>query len=217
MALINSGNLPEWYQQLCPVIEVTDDCPIAGSFALWLWQTHCTGKAPSWKPTDVDFWFSTEVAMLRTAIAVFLKVQKNEFLYPGATLVKRGPAIIEIQLPDLPTLQFIHRNTFKTRPPPFCFLDLFDLSVAQVAIVRFDVRSATEVKVKFDFGDDEVRNDIATGMNRCFRDMSALPEATGMQMTRKRLSKYEERGFQTHQGEIRPLKKWDVYYCDKKE
>ena len=200
MVKINSENLPGWYQRLCPILEacgVSLSCPIAGSFALWLWQVHTTGKAPSWTPSDVDFWVSSDTDMMR----VFSNIQ---LLYPGATLEQRGPAIVEIRVAeDLPTLQFIHRNPYgQKRPAPLSFLNMFDLSVAQVAIEYFDGGS-----VNFAFGDDEVKTDIATGMTRCFRDMSVAETNTPA-----RLAKYHDRGFQTRQGEIRPIGNWGFYY-----
>lgn len=210
MVKINPATLPGWYQRLASIlseIEIQPQSPIAGSFALWLWRVYTTGKAPAWSPSDIDFWFSSEVQMLRTAVKAFSNLQPD---YPGSTLAKRGPAIVEIQVAeDLPMLQFIHRNTYGIETPaPGCFLGMFDLSVTQVAIEYF--HSDT---VEFVFGDDDVRSDIAAGACRCFRDMKA-PSFTETN-TPSRIVKYQNRGFRVAQGEVRKLVKWAVYYDSK--
>jgi len=205
MVKINQENLPVWYQRLVPILEALDivpGSPIAGSFALWLWQGHTTGKTPSWTPADIDIWFSSEVDMLRTAVNAFSGIQRG---YPTAAFEKRGPAIVEIRVAeDLPTLQFIHRNTYGSeRKAPYRFLDMFDLSVTQVAVEFF-----CHDTVQFAFGDDDVRSDIASGTCRCFRDMAAPDFA---ETNTPRLAKYKARGFEITQGVIRDLK-WGSDY-----
>ena len=211
MVKINSENLPAWYQRLCSVLDVVGVhpfSPIAGSFALWLWQVHTTGKAPSWKPSDVDIWFASEREMLRAVANTFSVIQE---IHSGALFKRRGPCIVEIHIDDeLPVIQFIHRNTYgQKRKAPYCFLDMFDLSVAQVAVEYFERDS-----VRFAFGDDDVRNDIHNKTTRCFRDLTASD--LSKTNTPTRLEKYKARGFEAIQGEIRELVKWGQNYDDPK-
>lgn len=194
-------SLPDWFREIAPILAKVNRS-IAGSFSLWTWQA-LTAKQPSWKPSDVDIWFSSkrEKDFYRTIVETWINVQDQ---FPGALMKKRGPAIVEIRLrDDLPTLQFIMRNA--PGDSPGCFLDLFDLSVAQVAM-DFGLTCEAPLfgDVNFTFADDLVRSDIASGTSRYFRDLDG-------DKVQKRIDKYEGRGFQITQGEIRDLKPWGVY------
>ena len=206
--------LPKWLQEIADALEIirpTPSTPIAGSFALWLWQAF-TIAPPTWKPSDVDIWYSSadKASFYQKLVGWFIALQAK---FPDSKMTSRGPAIVEIHLGgDLPKLQFIQRNVRdQERPAPHCFLDLFDLSVAQVAMTDFhltmpDCHEATFASITFAFGDEAVRSEIALGKCRCFRDL------VGHDMCVKRLVKYEGRGFDITQGEIHELKKWNIAY-----
>ena len=208
------NTFPEWVQEIAGALEIIrprSSTPIAGSFALWLWEAF-TLETPTWKPSDVDIWYSStdKASFYQKLVGWFIALQAK---FPHAIMKSRGPAIVEIYLGgDLPKLQFIQRNIRdQKRPAPHCYLDLFDLSVAQVAITDFhltfpDCLAATFVSVAFEFGDEAVRREIASATCRCFRDLKDT------NMSQKRLVKYGDRGFNISQGEIHELKKWNIAY-----
>ena len=200
MSLVQTtlSDFPKWFRDMAFVLDQIE-APIAGSFALWAWQAVTSGP-PLWTPADVDIWYSSrhEKQFFRDIVDVMA-------MFPGASLKKRGPAIVEICLrDDLPTLQFIRRKVDETTQSTKRFLDLFDLSVVQVVLSFNIIGCDDHGRFGFTFGDSDVKSDIARGTSRCFRDL-------GDSAQQDRLVKYEGRGFLITRGEIRDLKPWGVY------
>ena len=209
---------PAWYSSIMKAVDglPSDSHPIAGSFALWMWEAH-DGRMPTWVPGDVDIWYASDDTSMYQDIVKVTDSSGNLFV----DITKRGSSIIEVNLgEDVPTLQFIQRPIFDDdRALPFGFLDQFDLSVAQVAITRINRRTSDIApdtatgsgsvchQVHFEFGDADIRSDIANDLCRCFREMTVASTNT-----KNRITKYTTRGYQVAQGEIHRLTEWNSYY-----
>lgn len=177
-------------------INPSEKHPVAGSFALWCWMKGMDDENPSWEPNDIDvFCVHADEAdyIPRTFAKIALETSAS------LRLVHRGN-VYEVHGYG-PKVQFVVRNIYEERPAPYGFLDGFDLSVAQVAIVGVDGN-----EIQFAHADPEVRKDICDNVSRVFRSMGTV--------SGDRLEKYRKRGFVMIQGDVREPGKWGTEYYD---
>lgn len=177
-------------------INPSEEHPVAGSFALWCWIKGMGGddEIPLWEPADIDvFCVHADEAdyIPRTFARIALATSAP------LSLVHRGN-VYEVQGYG-PKVQFVVRNIHEKRPAPYGFLDGFDLSVAQVAIVGVE-----GVEIKFAYADPDVRMDVCNGISRVFRCMGTV--------SGDRLEKYRKRGYVMIQGDVRDPGKWGTDY-----